>query len=849
MPPSVPSAHASPNENEKLLLLQIPLVLPGVEEADDGCVARLAERIQAQDGVSQAHAEEQGGRPVLCLHYDPNMVPLARLESMAREAGAEISARFKHETMPVRGMHCASCAGSVEHVLRRQDGVLRASVLFAGEKLKVEYDSQLTSRDHIAATLRTLGYTTSPNPTPTRVAQGKHEHAQSEHQHDGHGHDQHEHEHQQGSMNSELLLSLLCGALTLGAFVGQKYLHLPTPGALAIYAVAYLCGGWKLVRHTFPAVLRGRFDVDLLMLLAAVGAALLGDWAEGSLLLFLFSLGHALEHLALNRARSAIRSLDSIVPRTARVRRPAPGQAQQDQAQDAPEGELEIEIPIEELQVGDIAIVRPGERVAVDGQVLAGHSSLDQSAITGESVPIEASPGTPVFAGAINGDGALEVSVQKLARDTTMARVIALVEEAQDQKSPTQTFAERFEKIFVPSILLGVLLAAVAPPLLGWLPWKVSILRALSALVAASPCALALATPAAVLAGIAQAARNGVLIKGGVHLENLGGLDVIALDKTGTLTQGRPEVAAIAVAQGVDEGEMLHLAASAEAHSSHPLAQAVVRAAAQRNLALLPEGELQNLPGRGVRAQVGGHTVLIGNARLFEESGVALPQSLSEQITAWSENGWPSMIVARQEAGSGEPQVLGALALADPLRSEARQALEHLRKLGVREIVMLTGDNERVAHKIARQLGVTGVRADLLPGDKAQVVREMEQAPPGKRARKVAMVGDGVNDAPALATATVGIAMGAGGTDVALETADVALMSGDLSRLAFAVGLSQAARRIVRQNLWIALGMIALLLPSTLLGLAPISLAVVLHEGSTLVVVFNALRLLGYKLR
>ena len=837
------NAHAAPNE--ELLLLEIPVVLPGVENASDDCVARLAERVRAQTGVSRAHAQENAGQAVLCLHYDPNLVPLARLERLAREAGAEISARFRHETMPVRGMHCASCAARVEHVLRRQNGILRASVAFAGEKLKVEYDSELTSREHIAATLKSLGYTTTAT-TPANASQAHSEHGHDAHSHDHHGHD-HDHKadghdkHEHGP-STELGLSLACGALTLGAFVGHKYLQMPTPAALGIYGAAYVCGGWKLVRHTFPAVLRGRFDVDLLMLLAALGAAILGEWAEGALLLFLFSLGHALEHTALNRARSAIRSLDSIVPRTARVRRTAEhGLA-----------ESEIEIPIEELRVGDLAIVRPGERVAVDGQVLAGHSSLDQSAITGESVPIEAAPGVQVFAGAINGGGALEVRVQKLAHDTTMARVIALVEEAQDQKSPTQTFAERFEKIFVPTILIGVVLAAIVPPLAGWLEWKEAILRALSALVAASPCALALATPAAILAGIAQAARNGVLIKGGVHLENLGELDAIALDKTGTLTQGKAEVAAIALAQGVHEDEMLRLAASAEAHSSHPLAQAVVREAARRKLELLPEGELQTLPGRGVRAEVGGKVVLIGNARLFEESGLALPSALGETIGAWSEQGWPSMIVAL-EVEDGVPQVLGALALADPPRSEARESLEQLRKLGIREIVMLSGDNARVAGKIASEIGVTSVRADLLPGDKAQVVREMQQAVMGQKAsqkaRKVAMVGDGVNDAPALAVATVGIAMGAGGTDVALETADVALMSGDLSRLAFAVGLSRAARRIVRQNLWIALGMIALLLPSTLLGLAPISLAVVLHEGSTLVVVFNALRLLGYKVR
>jgi len=619
-----------------------------------------------------------------------------------------------------------------------------------------------------------------------------------------------------------MVLSVTSGILLVLGFGGEHLLGLPPSFALVFYVSAYAAGGYNLARHAIPSILHGRFDVEFLMLAGAIGAAILGHWPEGAFLLFLFSLGHALEHSAMERARDAINALGQLTPTTARVRR----------------GGVETEIPVEQLKIGDIAIVRPGDRVAVDGTVLTGRSALDQSPITGESVPLEKEPGDAVFAGSINGDGALEVTVNRLAGETTMARVVQMVEEAQSQKSPTQTFAESFERRFVPCILVVVALAAVVPPLAGWLSWDDALLRAISTLVAASPCALALATPAAVLAGIAQAARNGVLTKGGVHLENLGGLRAIALDKTGTLTLGRPEVSDIVPAEGVSGPDLLTLAASVEQRSNHPLAEAVVRKAAGQNLALFPSGELKNLPGRGVECDVNGEVVRIGNARMFDEAGLALPAPLVAAMQALGESGKPIMIVGHGTA------VLGVLALADGLRPETPAVLRRLSDMGIRSLIMLTGDNAQVAGTIARAAGVTDVRSGLLPEDKVTAIQDLMQ-----QHGQVAMVGDGVNDAPALAHATVGIAMGAGGSDVALETADVALMGDDLSKLPFAVALSRQSRAIIRQNLWIALGVIALLVPSTLFGFARLGVAVVFHEGSTLVVVANALRLLRFKLR
>ncbi len=735
------------------------------------------------------------------------------------------------ETLTIAGMDCANCAASIEHIVGKTVGVLKVDVSYPTSKMKVEYDSTQTSRDAVIKAVGKLGYRV---PSSDSIPATSSTRSVEDRKHGDAGHKKSaapkpdrsadDHDHALGAnwlaRNRELAISFLAGALLVAGFAGEYFKVLPKSVAIAFYVASYFAGGFNLARHTIPAVLHGRFSVDFLMLAGAGGAAYLGEWAEGAFLLFLFSLGHSLEHSAMEKARDAIGALGKLTPKVARVRR----------------DNVEIEVGVDDLQVGDVAIIRPGDRVAVEGAIILGASALDQSPITGESVPVEKTVGETVFAGSINGDGALEVEVKKLAKDTTMARVMKMVEEAQSQKSPTQTFAEKLERIFVPTILGVVVLAAVVPPLAGWLDWRTALLRAISTLVAASPCALALATPAAVLAGIAQAARNGVLIKGGVHLENLGNLRAIALDKTGTLTRGRPEVADIVTTPGITETALLQLAASVETRSNHPLAQAVVRRAQSDKIELLQAGELKNLQGRGVECEVGGATVRIGNAKMMQEAQIAVPDELLTQLRVLNESGKPTMIVARDR------EIIGAIALADPLREQTPQAMKSLREMGIENLVMLTGDNARVANTIAKNANVTDVRADLLPEHKVMAIQELM----GKYGA-VAMVGDGVNDAPALANATVGIAMGAGGTDVALETADVALMSDDVSKLPFAVGLSRQARTIIRQNLWISLGVIALLVPSTLFGFARLGVAVIFHEGSTLIVVANALRLLRYK--
>ena len=787
--------------------LTLPLLLPEVEDEKDACVVRLTENLAARKGVKDVHVEARGGTHVLCLHYDANLLSLKEIHRYTRDAGATVSKRFKHDTLWLQGMDCGDCAASVEHILRRTPGVVAARANYAAERLRIEYDSQQTSIKALRGLIHQMGYQTESIVN---------------------AHLDHDHAHGAGGLLFPLVAG---GALAIG-FFGASYFGLPSNIALSLYVLAYIAGGWDATRHGVKALLKLSFDIDLLMVIAAIGAAILGAWAEGALLLFLFSLGHALEHMALDRARHAIAGLGNLMPKTARVRRSG----------------AEKEIPVGELLRGDTVVVRPGERIPIDGRVTKGASAIDQSPITGESVPVEKEPGSDVFAGTVNGEGVLEVEVTKLAKDTTLSRVVEMVEDAQTQKSPTQRFTERFERIFVPTVLAGVALVILIPPAIGALapntpligrlalPWEVSFLRAMTILVAASPCALAISTPAAVLSGIAQAARHGVLIKGGVHLENLGRIKAIAFDKTGTLTKGKPDVVDVVPLEGTTRAQLLQTAASVEAHSQHPLAQAVVRHALAQDAELQPIENAKSVTGRGITATIEGQPVEIGSAKLFEALQIKLPRKALDEVKALEGEGKTTMIVRR--AGV----VLGIVALADTARPEAQEVLRNLRAQRVDDLIMLTGDNERVARVIATDVGVTRVEANLLPDQKVDAIKRLT-----KEKGYVAMVGDGVNDAPALAHSTVGIAMGASGTDVALETADVALMGDNLSRIPFAVSLSRKSRQIIQQNLFISLGVIVMLVPTALLGVAGIGIAIIFHEGSTLLVVLNALRLLNHK--
>ncbi|WP_442867792.1 heavy metal translocating P-type ATPase [Caulobacter sp. NIBR2454] len=637
--------------------------------------------------------------------------------------------------------------------------------------------------------------------------------------------------------NTELIFALACGALLGMGFAVEKLVS-GASGALpmACYVAAYGFGGFFTAREALENLKHRKFEIDTLMLVAALGAAALGEWAEGALLLFLFSLGHALEHYAMGRAKRAIEALAELAPDTATVRR---------------EGQT-LEIAVEELLVGDTVIVRPNERLAADGFVIKGASAINQAPVTGESIPVDKSPvsdpamarerpdsidaASRVFAGTINGGAVIEIEVTRRSDETALAKVVKMVSEAETQKSPTQRFTERFERFFVPAVLITAVLL-----LFAWVvvdePFTDSFYRAMAVLVAASPCALAIATPSAVLSGVARAARGGVLVKGGAPLENLGSLKAIAFDKTGTLTEGRPRITDIVAVDGATDQELLAVAVAVEAMSDHPLAQAIVRDGRERlgEQTLPVATDLRSFTGKGVAAKIDGDTVWIGKAEMFGvESVPALGKAAKDAIAKLREAGRTTMVVRR--AGRD----LGAIGLMDTPRNSAKAALAKLHKLGVGRMIMISGDNQKVADAIAREVGLDEAWGDLMPEDKVAAIKKLAGED------KVAMVGDGVNDAPAMASATVGVAMGAAGSDVALETADVALMADDLAHLPFAVGLSRSTRRIIRQNVFVSLGVVAILVPATIMGLG-IGPAVMMHEGSTLLVVFNALRLLAYR--
>jgi Cd2+/Zn2+-exporting ATPase len=814
------------------LRLDIPVLLPEVTDVADACVARLTRDLGAREGIADVHVvATTAERPAqLCVHYDPAVFPLARIRDSVEAAGAQISQRFGHLHLDVEGIAHQRRARTVSEQLLRVKGVLEAEASASGT-LRIEYDRDAVTQEAIREYLDQIGV---HERAPVRLKS-----ANADEDHSGHEHAEGEHGHAHGGIfgtNTELIFALLCGALLGTGFLIEKLASWPEWVPTSLYLGAYFFGGWFTLREAIDNLRLKKFEIDTLMLVAAAGAAALGAWAEGALLLFLFSLGHALEHYAMGRAKRAIEALAELAPQTALVRR---------------DGQT-LELPVEQLEIGDIVIVKPDERIAADGFIVKGTSSVNQAPVTGESMPVDKRPVADVaaaraqpdaveaafrvFAGTINGSGLIEIEVTRKSNETALAKVVKLVSEAETQKSPTQRFTDRFERIFVPSVLILTVFL-----LFAWVvidePFRDSFYRAMAVLVAASPCALAIATPSAVLSGVARAARGGVLVKGGGPLENLGSLKAIAFDKTGTLTEGRPRITDVVPAPGIDEQELLAVAVAVEKLSDHPLARAIASDGLDRigTLSVPEAGDLESLTGRGVRAKLDGDTILIGKAEMFGADGIApLSPAMAEAIDRLRDSGRTTMIVRRADSD------LGAIGLMDTPRAAAKNAIARIHALGITRMIMISGDNQKVAETIARDVGLDEAWGDLMPEDKVEAIRKL------RATDKVAMVGDGVNDAPAMANATVGIAMGAAGSDVALETADVALMADDLAHLPFAVGLSRKTRGIIRQNLIVSLGIVAVLVPATIFGLG-IGPAVMVHEGSTLLVVFNALRLLGYR--
>ena len=619
-----------------------------------------------------------------------------------------------------------------------------------------------------------------------------------------------------------ILGAIVSGLLLAAGWLGSITGVLPDPLPIVFYLASIPFGGYWWAREGLEELISEReVGIEVLMAVAAIGAAALGFWEEAAFLVFLYGSAEAVESLTFARTRSAIRALLDLAPKEAHVLRDG----------------AELTIPATDLEPGDIFLVRPGESLATDGLIRVGSSSLDESPVTGESVPIDKGPGDPVFAGTINRQGALTIEATKAFADNTLSAIIHLVEEAQGQKGSAQRFIDRFSRIYSPLVLVGATLLAIVLVALGDDPTD-AITRAITVVVAGAPCALVMSTPVAMAAGIGSAGRRGVLIKGGIHLENLGTVRVVALDKTGTLTHGRPVVTDIVPLDGADEAGLLAAAAGVERLSEHPLARAIVAAASGRGVVPSEATDFAALTGAGAAARVDGRLVHVGSPDLFGELGAEPSAASAALLEEMREDGKTVVLVGERPVGAtAGVHVLGLLAIRDQLRPNAAAAVAELHRLGVQRVVMLSGDHPRTARAIARELGIDDVRAGLKPEDKVAAIRELE-----REHGAVAMIGDGVNDAPALAQATIGIAMGTAGTDAAIEAADVALMADDLEKAGYALRVGRKARAVSRQNVAFSLAVLAVLIPGAAAGLVTIAIAVTVHEVAELLAVANGLR-------
>ncbi len=612
--------------------------------------------------------------------------------------------------------------------------------------------------------------------------------------------------------NVTTLLSFL---LTVLGYVFLFQVGESNLATVSTFAAAILIGGWDLFRSGFKNLLKFEFDMKTLMTIAIIGAAIIGEWAEGAVVVFLFAVSEALEGYSMEKARQSIRSLMNVAPNRATIRR----------------GDSLIEIDVEDVQVNDVMVIKPGEKIAMDGKVIKGESSINQAAITGESIPVYKTAGDEVFAGTLNEEGSLEIRVTKYAKDTTIAKIIHLVEEAQAEKAPSQQFVDRFAKYYTPAIIIIAFLVAVVPPLFFGAVWSEWIYNGLAVLVVGCPCALVISTPVAIVTAIGNAARKGVLIKGGIHLEEAGKLEVVAFDKTGTITEGKPVVTDIISLGNMSKSDVLAHAAAIEAYSQHPLASSILRKAKAEKVTELHADNFMSFTGKGAKATIDKTEYLIGNPVLFQGKA-HMPKELQMQIRTLQTQGKTVMLFGTSTS------IEGLIAVADQVRKDSSSMIDKLHQLGKRT-VMLTGDNQATGSAIGREVGISETKSELLPQDKLTSIQELKQ-----QYGKVAMVGDGINDAPALAAADVGIAMGGAGTDTAMETADVALMADDLNKLPYTMGLSKQTLAIIKQNISFALGLKVIALLLVIPGWLTLWLAIFADMGATLLVVFNSLRLM-----
>jgi Cd2+/Zn2+-exporting ATPase len=711
----------------------------------------------------------------------------------AREANPEVPGGMpdgvlKRTVVRVEGMDCASCASTVERSVGRLRGVRTATVNFAAGRLDAEHDSDL-ALEEIEGAVRAAGYNVARSAEVERPP----------------------------FWRTPRTLSVIASALLFALGLGLTLAGAPEVARATAYLAAIAVGGIPISRAAVAGLRARHLDMNVLMSAATVGALGIGQWAEAASVVVLFSAGNALQVYAIDRTRGAVRTLAGLAPDEVLIR----------------SGSTETLVPVDAIDVADTVVVRPGERLAVDGRVIEGSSAVDEAPVTGESVPVEKGLGDAVYSGSLNGQGGLVVETTRRAGDSTLQRMTRLVEEAQASKAPSEQFVDRFSRSYTPVVVAVAVMLAVVPPMLGasFGEW---FYRALVLLIIACPCALVISTPVTVVSGIGAASRRGILVKGGAALEAAGRLKALAFDKTGTLTEGRPVLSRVVALDGRGEAEVLAVSAALERRSEHPLAHAILSAGVERTadgLGLPPVANFRSVSGRGAEGEVDGERYLIGSPRLFAERGIELEGAASEALEEIERAGETPVVLGRQ----GGP--LAVFGLADSLRPDAKETVEALRWSGVEEMVMLTGDAEAPARRVADELGIE-YRARLLPEQKIEAVRELVAS-----RGDVGMVGDGVNDAPALAASSVGFAMGAAGTDVALETADVALMQDDLPKLAEAVGLSRSAERIIKQNVFVSIAIKGLFVMLAPFGLVALWLAVLADMGTSIAVTLNGLRL------
>ncbi|MEN6357400.1 MAG: cation-translocating P-type ATPase [Armatimonadota bacterium] len=767
--------------------LDIPVIWPNYYEDCELCISRLQEALDDMDGVHDVAVDTKA--QTVRLTYDKNLVTFEDIKERAITLGVTVKERYAHERLRVTGLDCPDCTLKLETAIRKMRGVAWASLNYATSMLIVEFEPDVISIDAIVKKVHDFGYDieAAPGaPAPKAIT----------------------------LRGMRIALTVISGALlAVGlAFTLAKAGHNLTP---AFFIASAIAGGIYPARTGILSAKSFVLDTNFLMTAAAVGAIVLGDYSEAAAVVFLFSLGSTLEAHTVDKTRRSIKSLIEAFPTQASVKR---------------DGRIE-DMHLHDIEIGDIVIIKPGDKVPVDGTVVDGETAVNESPITGESVPVTKAKGDRVYAGSINGRGAIEVRTTTRSDDNTLARIVHLVEEAQSQKAPSQRFSEKFGQIYTPVVIALAALVGIGGTIVIGGDYRDWVTRALTLLIVSCPCALVISTPVAIVAAIGNAARSGALIKGGAHLEMLGDVTIIAFDKTGTLTIGKPSVTDVLPANDHSADDVLSIAAALESRSEHPLADSIIEKFHELSLPERPVSFFEAFPGKGARAVVNGGLFYVGSRRLMDELGVAVPES--GPVAELAESGKTVVYL------SNEKELWGAIAASDTVRPSGAPSISALKQIGIDRTVMLTGDNSRTAARVAQSLGIDEYHAQLLPEDKLAKIRAL-----GTKRDRVAMVGDGINDAPALAAADVGVAMGGAGSHAAIEAADVALMADDIVMLPYAVALSRKARKVIRQNVAIALGVIVLLITGALWQKVSLATGVLGHEGSALLVIANSMRLL-----